>query len=205
MSCRICFESEGPLYTPCRCDGSIKYIHEKCLLKWVLVTDRSACELCKETYAFDYNRPLEKDSVLGPLRHYFLVNPSWHIAAFCSLIIIIQQYFRVPPTKHLFITIQVVYHGIYLSLWWLYCRSIIRHWPTYSHEVRRGYGHYIFLVHGALLTLLLILSFVTALTNLVFLCVINQCFLGVYPLLHSTIVTTMNQSRVINIKNRDSR
>jgi hypothetical protein len=205
MSCRICFESEGPLCTPCRCDGSIKYIHEKCLLKWVLVTDRSACELCKETYAFDYNRPLEKDSVLGPLRHYFLVNPSWHIAAFCSFIIIIQRYFQFPPTKHLFIKIQLVYHSSYLGIGWLYCRSIIQHWPTYLHEITHGHGRYVLLIHGSLLTLLLILSFITALTNLVFLCVANQCFLGVYPILHSMTVQAMNKSRTIIIKNRDSR
>lgn len=32
--CRICFEesdTDNPLICPCRCAGTIKYIHEKCL------------------------------------------------------------------------------------------------------------------------------------------------------------------------------
>ena len=202
MSCRICFESEGLLYTPCRCDGSIKYIHEECLLKWVLVTDRSACELCKETYTFDYNWPLEKDAVLGPLRHYFLVNPSWHIAAFCSSIIIVQQYFELQPTKHLFVGVQLAYHSIYMALGLLYSKYVIQQWPRYSHEIRKGYGKYVLLVHGALLLLLMTLLCIASLTSLVLLCTVNQCFLGIYPILHSTIVTKMNQSRTIIIKNR---
>ncbi|CUS23557.1 LAQU0S10e03136g1_1 [Lachancea quebecensis] len=37
-SCRICrgeSTSDSPLYHPCKCRGSIKYIHENCLLEWV--------------------------------------------------------------------------------------------------------------------------------------------------------------------------
>jgi hypothetical protein len=202
MSCRICFESQEPLYSPCRCDGSIKYIHEECLLKWVLVTNRSACELCKERYTFDYNQPLEKDILIDPLRHYFLVNPSWHIAAFCSCVIIIQQYFQLVPTTTLFITVQLVYHNIYMSLWYVYCKKTIYQWPRYMYEIKRGYGSVILLLHGILLSVLLILSLLTSLTSLVFLCIANQCYLGVYPILHSTIVYKMNQSRTIVIQNR---
>jgi len=36
-TCRICFEpetSDNPLIAPCRCTGSSKYIHEKCLNTW---------------------------------------------------------------------------------------------------------------------------------------------------------------------------
>ena len=202
MSCRICFESQEPLYSPCRCDGSIKYIHEECLLKWVLVTDRIACELCKETYLFDYNQPLEKDIHIDPLRHYFLVNPSWHIAAYCSCIIIVQQYFQLVPTSALFTTVQLVYHTLYVSLWYVYCKKTIYQWPRYLYEITHSYGSVILLLHGTLLFVLLIVSLLTSLTSLVFLCIANQCFLGVYPILHSTIVHKMNQSRTIVITNR---
>jgi hypothetical protein len=206
MSCRICFESEGPLYTPCRCDGSIKYIHQECLLKWILASsDRSACELCKETYTLDYNQPLEKEAALGPLRHYFLVNPSWHIAAFCSFIIIVQQHFQLQPTKSLFVAIQLTYHTIYLALAYMYCRTTLQQWSRYSYELTRGYGQSVFLIHGVLLTALLTLSFLSTVTSIVLLCVINQCFLGVYPILHCTIIHEINKNRMIIIKNRDSK
>ena len=68
-SCRIClqegdFNGENPLINPCNCTGSVKYIHLKCLRKWLTskiiinhsydnsVTSYSykqfECELCKE-------------------------------------------------------------------------------------------------------------------------------------------------------------
>jgi RING-variant domain len=34
--CRFCFNSEkGVLVTPCRCNGTIKHIHQSCLMKWL--------------------------------------------------------------------------------------------------------------------------------------------------------------------------
>lgn len=61
--CRICFNSgEEPLIAPCRCDGSIKWVHPACLEQWVLERYRQrykellrqsnnssgiSCELCK--------------------------------------------------------------------------------------------------------------------------------------------------------------
>jgi hypothetical protein len=39
-SCRIClndisFEEDSPLISPCKCSGSVKYIHLECLKKWI--------------------------------------------------------------------------------------------------------------------------------------------------------------------------
>ncbi|QLG73818.1 hypothetical protein HG535_0F03290 [Zygotorulaspora mrakii] len=37
-SCRICrgeHTTENPLFHPCKCKGSIKYIHESCLMEWI--------------------------------------------------------------------------------------------------------------------------------------------------------------------------
>lgn len=37
--CRICLEDseedENPLISPCKCDGSMKFIHLKCLREWL--------------------------------------------------------------------------------------------------------------------------------------------------------------------------
>ena len=34
--CRVCFcgEEEGPLLAPCRCRGSVRYVHASCLNEW---------------------------------------------------------------------------------------------------------------------------------------------------------------------------
>ena len=71
-NCRICFSNESndsnPLLSPCKCDGSLKYIHYKCLKNWInakINNDSSIseddlvisydskdikCEICKEKF-----------------------------------------------------------------------------------------------------------------------------------------------------------
>ena len=73
--CRICYQEEddpliNPLIKPCKCSGSMKYIHLKCLLFWLksktvhsnnsiennnffnsyFIEDSLQCELCKEIF-----------------------------------------------------------------------------------------------------------------------------------------------------------
>lgn len=46
--CRICRTSgeEGsPLYYPCACSGSIKYVHQECLLQWLSHSNARHCEV----------------------------------------------------------------------------------------------------------------------------------------------------------------
>jgi hypothetical protein len=52
--CRICFESESeslPLIFPCKCSGSMRYIHEDCLKIWLLSQSKdlsaASCDICK--------------------------------------------------------------------------------------------------------------------------------------------------------------
>ena len=49
MTCRICFE-DGELIQPCHCKGSTAYVHEHCLIKWLTVSNRTDCEICKFEY-----------------------------------------------------------------------------------------------------------------------------------------------------------
>ena len=51
--CRVCQlsledEPEKRLFYPCRCSGSIKYVHEDCLAQWLRVkkSKKDACEVC---------------------------------------------------------------------------------------------------------------------------------------------------------------
>ncbi|GJD11889.1 E3 ubiquitin-protein ligase MARCH6 [Galdieria sulphuraria] len=53
--CRICRgtnEPDRPLFHPCRCSGSIKYIHEDCLVQWLSEMRSERCELCGSTFRF---------------------------------------------------------------------------------------------------------------------------------------------------------
>lgn len=55
-TCRICRceeTPEEPLYHPCRCSGSIKYVHQECLQEWLHTSKKGQqCELCNTPFAF---------------------------------------------------------------------------------------------------------------------------------------------------------
>ncbi|KAL1890402.1 hypothetical protein Sste5346_008229 [Sporothrix stenoceras] len=82
-TCRIC-RSEGtpqePLFYPCKCSGSIKYVHQDCLMEWLSHSQKKHCELCKTSFRFTklYSPTMPKQlPVLVFTRHlakYFLRN-----------------------------------------------------------------------------------------------------------------------------------
>ena len=68
LLCRICLsdldEEDNPFITPCKCSGSMQFIHIRCLQQWLkcklqikqtycsisFVWKSFECELCKTTY-----------------------------------------------------------------------------------------------------------------------------------------------------------
>lgn len=53
--CKVCHQEgkpEQPLFHPCLCAGSIKYIHQECLLMWMKHSKTSNCALCNHHYSF---------------------------------------------------------------------------------------------------------------------------------------------------------
>lgn len=53
--CRVCRGEgtiESPLFYPCLCSGSIKYVHQDCLVEWLRHSGKRYCELCKHPFAF---------------------------------------------------------------------------------------------------------------------------------------------------------
>lgn len=54
-TCRICRgegSAEEPLFYPCKCSGSIKYVHQDCLMEWLSHSQKKHCELCKTPFRF---------------------------------------------------------------------------------------------------------------------------------------------------------
>jgi hypothetical protein len=52
--CKICHcggETNASLITPCFCSGSLKYVHQECLQRWIKSSDIKRCELCKYPFA----------------------------------------------------------------------------------------------------------------------------------------------------------
>ncbi|XP_019263510.1 PREDICTED: probable E3 ubiquitin ligase SUD1 isoform X2 [Nicotiana attenuata] len=53
--CRICRnpgEADNPLRYPCACSGSIKFVHQDCLLQWLNHSNARQCEVCKHAFSF---------------------------------------------------------------------------------------------------------------------------------------------------------
>lgn len=53
--CRVCrceAEAERPLYSPCRCDGSVRWVHQDCLSEWLQHAGIDRCELCRTKFEF---------------------------------------------------------------------------------------------------------------------------------------------------------
>ncbi|XP_053103740.1 E3 ubiquitin-protein ligase MARCHF11 isoform X2 [Hemicordylus capensis] len=66
--CKICFQGaeQGKLLNPCRCDGSVRYTHQLCLLKWISERGSWTCELCCYRYhviAIKMKRPCQWQSI----------------------------------------------------------------------------------------------------------------------------------------------
>lgn len=54
-TCRICRgegSHEEPLFYPCKCSGSIKFVHQNCLMEWLAHSQKKHCELCKTSFRF---------------------------------------------------------------------------------------------------------------------------------------------------------
>ncbi|XP_075889417.1 uncharacterized protein marchf1 [Nelusetta ayraudi] len=62
--CRICHcegDSECPLIMPCRCTGSLSFVHQSCLNQWIKSSDTRCCELCKFDFVMETKlKPLRK-------------------------------------------------------------------------------------------------------------------------------------------------
>lgn len=95
--CRFCRSEatlDRPLFHPCICTGSIKWIHQECLVQWMRYSRKEFCELCGHRFSFmpiyspDMPRRLPIRDVIGGLvssvanavkdwLHYTLVALAW--------------------------------------------------------------------------------------------------------------------------------
>lgn len=53
--CRVCRsegQSDRQLFHPCICTGSIKWIHQDCLMQWMRYSHKEYCELCGHRFSF---------------------------------------------------------------------------------------------------------------------------------------------------------
>lgn len=80
--CRLCWgeasedDESDPLLSPCRCAGSLQYIHAHCLADWQRTLRAQGqgrrahiCELCKTPYRLQQDSQQQGGVATGPRRH----------------------------------------------------------------------------------------------------------------------------------------
>ncbi|VEL25488.1 unnamed protein product [Protopolystoma xenopodis] len=56
---RLGSSDDDMLIAPCLCDGTLKYVHERCLQKWIAASDLRVCEICQFPFVMRISpRPL---------------------------------------------------------------------------------------------------------------------------------------------------
>ncbi|XP_066508785.1 E3 ubiquitin-protein ligase MARCHF8 [Hoplias malabaricus] len=100
--CRICHcegDEDCPLITPCRCTGSLRFVHQGCLHQWIKSSDTRCCELCKYDFIMETHlKPLrkwEKLQMTTSERRKIFCSVTFHLVAvvcvFWSLYILINR------------------------------------------------------------------------------------------------------------------
>ena len=70
--CRICHceaEPDQPLISPCLCAGSLQFVHQSCLQRWIKSSDTKKCELCK--YEFIMESKMKPITKVSHAHHYY--------------------------------------------------------------------------------------------------------------------------------------
>lgn len=92
--CKICHcgeeDGEPKLITPCLCSGSLKFVHQDCLHRWIKSSDIKKCELCKFTFLMQSKvKPLsewEKLDMSSLERRKLCCSITFHLVAITCVI-----------------------------------------------------------------------------------------------------------------------
>jgi len=91
--CKICHsetEKDDELITPCYCSGSLLYVHQGCVQKWIKATDAKTCELCNYNYQVNSTvKPIIEWKTLALThseRRKILCSVAFHIVAVTCII-----------------------------------------------------------------------------------------------------------------------
>ncbi|EXC24727.1 E3 ubiquitin-protein ligase MARCH6 [Morus notabilis] len=116
--CRICRnpgEEGNPLRYPCACRGTIKYVHQDCLLQWLNHRKISHCEVCKHEFVYAPIYATNPPARLSP----------WEFVLGLAAIV--------------FWLFRILQHFVYLFLVWLVVIPFVTHW-IWEFSFCKGFG-----------------------------------------------------------------
>lgn len=151
--CRICYETEGKFVSPCKCAGSMKYVHQTCLTAWRAYSDQySACPVCMTRYN-DGRKLLEYENNVH-LEDYFIDGSTSFKLILATIAAVLLG--PIPKGKHATTSVvgclSIIYHALFASycfIKYMILLKAVKHRRLYF-----GYAaKYLWLpvIHGALL------------------------------------------------------
>lgn len=126
MECRICLESENQegMISPCGCSGTSKWVHRKCIEKWIHecenIEARKKCMECHQTYQFKY--PIDTNLIenFTSLAKNFKCYSSIVIAILIIFIVIMLSVDHVESSTYYvgeYEEINIIYLQIIYAVW----------------------------------------------------------------------------------------
>ncbi|KAE8447913.1 hypothetical protein EG329_009985 [Mollisiaceae sp. DMI_Dod_QoI] len=101
-TCRIC-RGEGsntePLFHPCKCSGSIKYVHQDCLMEWLSHSQKKHCELCKTAFRFTklYSPNMPQSLPLHVLLRHVVIHTAKNLATWLRFCLVVTVWLGFLP------------------------------------------------------------------------------------------------------------
>lgn len=153
--CRICMEGENiksSFITPCKCSGSVRFVHESCLKTWILSQDSNAnsihCELCKSKFLleFEFTKACSCSLIIKFIKLHLLLF-SIVISILASLILLIaliaSEFIILGSTETskmysmglmIFCAIVLIFVFLIMIFWVksICCRKRLRNWKILS-------------------------------------------------------------------------
>jgi hypothetical protein len=123
MQCRFCLEADdAPMISPCRCIGSVKYIHSACLHRWIregdqIIEERLNCTICKYPL-FDLEPIPKRDNVV-----YASLYNAPSVAVVFHYLFLVTGIHSTKPAFYHFKNSQLLIYFIYTLLFAKYMRT----------------------------------------------------------------------------------
>ncbi|QSZ31507.1 hypothetical protein DSL72_001074 [Monilinia vaccinii-corymbosi] len=93
-TCRICraeATEKEPLFYPCKCSGSIKFVHQECLMEWLSHSQKKHCELCKTPFRFTklYSANMPQSLPTRVFLKHFVIHIIKNMATYLRFLLVI--------------------------------------------------------------------------------------------------------------------
>ena len=196
MPCRICLEDEGPFIHPCYCSGTMKDVHQECLFEWIRTIHLQKCELCHAPLYIHFNYEMEAIGYLDGFNLQILTNPALHIMVHCLVMLFFcsSSNFTLMMTER-FLQFQITYNGIYIAMMYYFIQKRVRNRGQYVLQLLSFPRVLVLLVNIFLLLKLIESHNPLNMTRFIMLSLVNQSYIGLYPLLHNHILDQINKGR----------